>query len=57
MVRQVETRGEGQEIDVLSWLSRIALELIGQAGLGYSFENFQDETAVSEYSRAVKDLL
>ncbi|RXW17120.1 hypothetical protein EST38_g8727 [Candolleomyces aberdarensis] len=26
------------EVDLLSWMSRTALELIGQAGLGYSFD-------------------
>ncbi|THU78506.1 cytochrome P450 [Dendrothele bispora CBS 962.96] len=35
---------ETQEIDMLSWMSRTALELIGQAGLGYSFDNLANET-------------
>ncbi|TFY56311.1 hypothetical protein EVJ58_g7724 [Rhodofomes roseus] len=39
--------GELQEVDMYSWLSRTALELIGQGGLGYSFdplvEDCQDE--------------
>ncbi|KAE9385054.1 cytochrome P450 [Gymnopus androsaceus JB14] len=27
-----------QEVDILSWMGRTALELMGQAGLGYSFD-------------------
>jgi len=26
-----------QEIDIVAWIRKTALELIGQAGLGYSF--------------------
>ena len=26
------------EVDVLNWMSRTALELVGQGGLGYSFD-------------------
>jgi cytochrome P450 len=45
-----------QEINMLHWFSRTALESIGQAGLGYSFENFESETATSAYARAINDL-
>lgn len=48
---------EPKEIELMQWLSRTALELIGQAGLGYSFENFETDAPTSEYSSAVKDLL
>lgn len=44
-------------LDIHYWISRAALEIIGQAGLGYSFENLDDENATTEYARAVKDLL
>ncbi|THU78940.1 cytochrome P450 [Dendrothele bispora CBS 962.96] len=38
-------KGDGpQEIEMLSWASRTAFELIGQAGLGYSFDELGDET-------------
>ena len=30
---------------MLSWMSRTALELIGQAGLGYSFDPLVTDTA------------
>ena len=29
--------GGPQEIDIVEWIRKTALELIGQAGLGYSF--------------------
>ncbi|RDB17160.1 hypothetical protein Hypma_001988 [Hypsizygus marmoreus] len=45
-----------QEIDVLSWMTRIALELIGQAGLGYSFDDLTDGGSPSAFARAVKEL-
>jgi len=43
-----------QEIDVVQWMRQTALELIGQAGLGYSFGTFEgkDDT----YGRTLKDL-
>jgi len=31
-----------KEIDVLRWMSRTALELIGQSGMGYSFDSLAD---------------
>jgi hypothetical protein len=37
-------------------MSRAALEYIGQGGLGYAFETF-DENTPNEYSMAVKGLL
>lgn len=45
-----------QEIDVLSWMTRIALELIGQAGLGYSFDPLADGDSPSAFAKAVKEL-
>jgi cytochrome P450 len=46
-----------QELDMLSWISRTALELIGVAGLGYSFESFDEKTSPSAYTRAVKEFM
>ncbi|CUA74416.1 Putative cytochrome P450 cyp-13B1 [Caenorhabditis elegans] [Rhizoctonia solani] len=43
---------ERKEIDMLHWCSKVALELIGQAGLGHSFGVL--EGIESEYSHAVK---
>ena len=43
-----------QEINVADWMGKVALELLGQAGLGYSFgtlENRNDQfcAAIKEY--------
>jgi hypothetical protein len=53
----IEKLSQGpQEIDVLYWMSRAALEFVGQAGLGYSFDNLGEKDD-NEYSKAVKTLL
>ncbi|KAL5482360.1 hypothetical protein ACEPAI_8954 [Sanghuangporus weigelae] len=46
-------RDEPKEIDLMSWLSRAALEYIGQAGFGYTFNALHDEKS-SEYGDHVK---
>ncbi|KAF5360566.1 hypothetical protein D9756_005060 [Leucocoprinus leucothites] len=43
-----------QEIDVLHWMTRTALELIGQSGMGYSFDSLEDDNDYHPYSRSVK---
>ncbi|KAF9564195.1 cytochrome P450 [Agrocybe pediades] len=43
-----------QEIDVLHWMTRTALELIGQSGLGWSFDNLEDEHPADEYGESTK---
>ncbi|KAJ3820397.1 cytochrome P450 [Lentinula raphanica] len=44
------------EIDMLSWLGRTAFELIGQAGLGYSFDPMTDEESAHSFSGVMKSL-
>ncbi|KAF7363147.1 Cytochrome p450 [Mycena venus] len=46
------------QIDVLHWMSRCALELIGQGGLGYSFDNLMDSSgeAGHPYSEALSGM-
>ncbi|RDB26333.1 hypothetical protein Hypma_006808 [Hypsizygus marmoreus] len=46
-----------QEIDMLRWMTRIALELIGRSGLGYSFDSLVDDSDVHPYSVSVKELI
>ena len=57
LVKKLNSEGAHIVLDINYWISRAALEIIGQAGLGYSFENLDDENATTEYARAVKDLL
>ncbi|KAK7466278.1 hypothetical protein VKT23_005006 [Stygiomarasmius scandens] len=42
---------------MLSWMSRTALELIGQAGLGYSFDTLEDEAVAHPYVKIMKQLI
>ncbi|KAH9941249.1 cytochrome P450 [Epithele typhae] len=44
------------EIDMLGWLGRTALELVGQAGLGRSLDSLEGDHA-SAYGEAVKGLI
>ncbi|KJA27949.1 hypothetical protein HYPSUDRAFT_34187 [Hypholoma sublateritium FD-334 SS-4] len=44
------------EIELLSWMTRTALELIGQSGLGYSFDSMTADAAPHPYSKAAKSL-
>ncbi|CDO75038.1 hypothetical protein BN946_scf184640.g13 [Trametes cinnabarina] len=44
---------DGREIDVNGWMARATLEMLGQAGLGYSFDSFDDD-ATDEYGEALK---
>ncbi|KAK7466266.1 hypothetical protein VKT23_004994 [Stygiomarasmius scandens] len=46
-----------QEIDMLEWMARTAFEMIGQAGLGYSFDLLKEDTEMHKYSRTVKELV
>ncbi|KAJ3889725.1 cytochrome P450 [Lentinula edodes] len=39
------------------WMARTALELIGQSGFGYSFDNMVDDVPRHKYSIVIKDLV
>ncbi|PIL26606.1 cytochrome P450 [Ganoderma sinense ZZ0214-1] len=43
-----------QDVDILQWMSRAALELIGQTGLGHSFDPLTQDVS-NAYSDAVKN--
>ena len=45
------------EIDMLVWMSRVSLELIGQAGIGVSFDNLAADSPPNEYMVAAKQLM
>ncbi|OBZ67636.1 Docosahexaenoic acid omega-hydroxylase CYP4F3 [Grifola frondosa] len=44
------------EVDMLGWMARTALELIGQGGLGYSFDPLVEDKA-DAYGEAVKQYM
>lgn len=41
---------------MLSWMGRTTLEVLGQAGLGYSFDALTEDRP-DDFAEAVKDLL
>lgn len=45
-----------QEINMLYWFSLTALESIGQAGMGHSLENVENETPTNAYTQAIRDM-
>ncbi|KAI0631279.1 cytochrome P450 [Trametes polyzona] len=47
-------RAAPAEIDMLNWMGRTALELIGQAGLGYSFDPLEEDVTPDVYADAIK---
>lgn len=42
---------------MLVWMSRVSLELIGQAGIGVSFDTLAETSPPSEYMLAAKQLM
>ncbi|KAA1467366.1 cytochrome P450 [Dentipellis sp. KUC8613] len=46
--------GDTSELDILEWMTRLSLELVGQGGLGYSFGTLND--AQNEYTQSLKDV-
>lgn len=44
---------DGGVIDVNGWMARTTLEMLGQAGLGYSFDNFIDDST-DAYGESLK---
>ena len=48
--------GDAVELDMLGWSGRTTLEILGQAGLGHSFDPLTEDCA-DEFAHAVKDLL
>lgn len=41
---------------MLHWMHRTALELVGQGGLGYSFDPLNEDVPYNDYAKAMKDL-
>lgn len=48
---------EGMEIDMMKLLANSALELIGQGGLGYSFEKEARDDKKMSYGKAIHAIL
>ncbi|KAI0760468.1 cytochrome P450 [Fomes fomentarius] len=51
--KRISRHPEGIEVDMIAWMGRTALELIGQAGLGYSFDSLVAD-APDDFGTAIK---
>ncbi|KAI0828708.1 cytochrome P450 [Trametes gibbosa] len=51
-----DTTSGTAEVDVVNWMGRTALELMGQTGLGYSFDPLVSD-ATDEFGKALKDVM
>ncbi|RPD55983.1 cytochrome P450 [Lentinus tigrinus ALCF2SS1-6] len=49
--------GGATDLDMLDWMGRAALEIFGQAGLGYSFDPLTSDDASDAYTLAAKNYL
>ncbi|KAI0318183.1 cytochrome P450 [Amylostereum chailletii] len=54
MRKEIVSKGT-QEIDMLDWMGKLALELIAQAGLGYTFKALEGEN--NDYALALKSFV
>ncbi|PIL34519.1 cytochrome P450 [Ganoderma sinense ZZ0214-1] len=50
---RVPTNGSPKILDMNSWMARTTLEILGQAGLGYSFDNFLEDST-DPYGESLK---
>ena len=50
-------KGESKDIDLMHWTHRTAFELIGQGGLGHSFDALDEDLPYTEYAIALKELV
>ncbi|KAI0059725.1 cytochrome P450 [Artomyces pyxidatus] len=54
-VLQTKVAGGPAEINMVEWLNRLALELIAQGGLGYTFNSLDPDVEENEFGKAVKE--
>ncbi|KAH9847439.1 cytochrome P450 [Lenzites betulinus] len=59
LVDAISQRVEGapRDLDMLEWMGRTALEIIGQAGMGHSFDSLTSDDATDPFTLAAKDYL
>ena len=50
---ETRVRDGPKELDMLSWMGRTALELVGQGGLGHSFDPLTDDSQ-DEFTESIK---
>ncbi|KAH6912733.1 cytochrome P450 [Coprinopsis sp. MPI-PUGE-AT-0042] len=53
----VKVTGQSREVEMKRWLTRTALELIGQSGLGYSFDTLTDDSVLHPFALAAENFI
>ncbi|KAJ3527393.1 hypothetical protein NMY22_g9808 [Coprinellus aureogranulatus] len=48
---------EEREIDLLSWMTRTALELVARSGLGYTFDTLEPDAKEHPYAASIRDYI
>ena len=56
MASRLPPDGRSGVLDVNGWMARMTLEMLGQAGLGYSFDNFVGDST-DEFGESLKMFL
>ena len=56
MASRLPLDGTSSVLDVNGWMARTTLEILGQAGLGYSFDNFTEDST-DDFGDALKNFL
>lgn len=51
-----EIEGSSEVLDMAQWMSRVALESVGQAVLGYSFDPLNSPSN-NPYTKAIRELM
>ena len=52
-----QTEDGPAEVNMLHWMGRTALELVGRAGLGYSFDTLMPNDPAHPYAVSIKELV
>ncbi|KAH9941830.1 cytochrome P450 [Epithele typhae] len=53
LAKRIPSTEIAQEVDINGWMGHITLEMLGQAGLGYSFDDFTDDKT-DTYGESIK---
>ena len=51
--KRLSNNGTFEEVDINGWMARTTLEMLGQAGLGYSFDDFTEDST-DTYGESLK---
>ena len=51
-----QLQGDPREVDIMQWLSRTSLEMVGKGGLGYSFDALLEEKP-NAFGDAIKSFM